>query len=133
MTNKFSDLWVAWLEEIHCEKWHVLSNYWYPRKLTLIQSCFEQDSNLSFKKTHVRYSCTSTNLHIHTYIHIVDFKLINHIYIYIHCVQKYYHRKIAHRKIKSEALTSTSWEPPGLEQRIPTRAKRAASRNNEAT
>ena len=33
----------------------------------------------------------------------------------------------------SETLTSTSREPPGIELRIPTRAKRAPSRNNVAT
>ena len=46
--------------------------------------------------------------------------------------RKYAHRKIAHKK-NSETLTSTSREPPGLELRIPTRAKRATHRNNVRT
>ena len=44
--------------------------------------------------------------------------------------KKYAQRKIAHKK-KSETLTSTSREPPSLELKIPTRAKRAT--NNVAT
>ena len=43
-------------------------------------------------------------------------------------------RRIEYKgKPDSETLTSTSREPPGLELRIPTRAKRATNRNNLAT